>query len=189
MRDGNSRSVPASELVPGDIIEIRAGNKVPADLRLCEVSGDLKFDRSVLTGESKPIQGSVNFTDDNLLEVDPGLLEVLTVIEQEYCHAGHVLYCWLGCRNLYLDGRQHCLRKNCKTFRRETNWNDDLAKRNPTFCIDHQFSNTLLFCRGHRLMGVVATCSTPRFLERRWASDFCGFSECGIHPRGYYPVS
>jgi sodium/potassium-transporting ATPase subunit alpha len=71
VRDGNSRSVPASELVPGDIIEIRAGNKVPADLRLCEVSGDLKFDRSVLTGEAKPIQGSVNFTDDNLLEVDP----------------------------------------------------------------------------------------------------------------------
>jgi P-type E1-E2 ATPase len=76
VRDGNSRSVPASELVPGDIIEIRAGNKVPADLRLFEVSGDLKFDRSVYTGEAKPIQGSVNFTDDNLLEVGSQVVRI-----------------------------------------------------------------------------------------------------------------
>jgi len=69
LRDGSSRSVHASELVPGDIVQIRAGNKIPADLRLCEVSGDLKFDRSVLTGESDAVRGSVDSTDNNFLEV------------------------------------------------------------------------------------------------------------------------
>jgi sodium/potassium-transporting ATPase subunit alpha len=71
LRHGSSSSIPAADLVPGDVVEIRAGNKIPADLRLCQVSSDLKFDRSVLTGESNPIRGSVNFTDDNFLEVTP----------------------------------------------------------------------------------------------------------------------
>ena len=68
LRDGSARSLHASELVPADIVQIRAGNKVPADLRLCEVSGDLKFDRSVLTGESDAVRATVNITDNNFLE-------------------------------------------------------------------------------------------------------------------------
>jgi sodium/potassium-transporting ATPase subunit alpha len=68
LRQGSSSSIPAADLVPGDVVEIRAGNKIPADLRLCQISSDLKFDRSVLTGESNPIKASVNFTDDNFLE-------------------------------------------------------------------------------------------------------------------------
>lgn len=46
------------DLVPGDLVVIDTGTKVPADIRLVECSLDLAFDRSVLTGESKPIQGS-----------------------------------------------------------------------------------------------------------------------------------
>jgi len=103
VRDGSPRSVSASELVPGDIVEICAGNKVPADLRLCEVSGDLKFDRSVLTGESKPIQGSINFTDKNLLEVNSVLS--LLIIDQEHCNARNLLHRWIRKGNLYFDRR------------------------------------------------------------------------------------
>ena len=73
LRQGSSSSIPAADLVPGDVVEIRAGNKIPADLRLCQISSDLKFDRSVLTGESNPIKASVNFTDDNFLEARPFL--------------------------------------------------------------------------------------------------------------------
>jgi sodium/potassium-transporting ATPase subunit alpha len=51
LRDGQERELAASELVPGDLVHIRLGQKLPADLRLIEVSSDLKFDRSVLTGE------------------------------------------------------------------------------------------------------------------------------------------
>lgn len=69
LRDGSARSLHAFELVPGDIVRIRAGNKIPADLRLCDISSDLKFDRSLLTGESDAVRGSVNGTDNNFLEV------------------------------------------------------------------------------------------------------------------------
>ena len=71
LRDGESHAIPAAELVPGDTVQIRAGNKLPADLRLCEVSSDLKFNRSILTGEADAIKGAVNCTSDNFLEVQP----------------------------------------------------------------------------------------------------------------------
>lgn len=44
------------------------GNKVPADLRLLSHSGDIRFDKSVLTGESEEVEGAVDATDPNFLE-------------------------------------------------------------------------------------------------------------------------
>jgi sodium/potassium-transporting ATPase subunit alpha len=70
LRADNFTSVPANELVPGDIVQIRAGSKVPADLRLVEVSGDLKFNKSVLTGDAKAVKASVDRTSVNFLEVN-----------------------------------------------------------------------------------------------------------------------
>lgn len=49
-RDGDWGVVPARELVPGDIVRVRAGDVVPADVRL--LTGTLKVDESALTGES-----------------------------------------------------------------------------------------------------------------------------------------
>lgn len=51
LRDGAQTSLPAASLVPGDLVQVVMGQKVPADVKLIEVSGDLRFDRSVLTGE------------------------------------------------------------------------------------------------------------------------------------------
>lgn len=51
LRNGVQVSVRAEDIVPGDVIVIKAGNKLPADIRLAQVSGDAKFDRSILTGE------------------------------------------------------------------------------------------------------------------------------------------
>jgi sodium/potassium-transporting ATPase subunit alpha len=68
MRDGKIVTVDATHLVPGDVVHIKMGNKIPADLRLVQVSDDLKFDRSVLTGESDAIPGTVDATEDNVLE-------------------------------------------------------------------------------------------------------------------------
>ncbi len=50
-RSGVQTEIPAENLVPGDIVFLESGNKVPADLRLLEVNG-LTADESFLTGES-----------------------------------------------------------------------------------------------------------------------------------------
>lgn len=51
LRDGAQVALPASELVPGDVLLVSAGNKLPADIRFIKVSSDTKFDRSILTGK------------------------------------------------------------------------------------------------------------------------------------------
>lgn len=68
LRDGKQTTINALDLVTGDVVYIKMGNKVAADVRLIQVSDDLRFDRSILTGESEPIAGSVDVTDPNFLE-------------------------------------------------------------------------------------------------------------------------
>lgn len=53
-RNGKVENIPASELVPGDVVLLEAGNVVPADLRLLEVT-ELRIDEAALTGESEPL--------------------------------------------------------------------------------------------------------------------------------------
>ncbi|HPS41073.1 MAG TPA: cation-translocating P-type ATPase [Anaerolineaceae bacterium] len=55
LRDGKRISVPAAQLVPGDIVFLETGNFVPADLRLIE-SMNLRVEEAALTGESVPVQ-------------------------------------------------------------------------------------------------------------------------------------
>ena len=57
LRDGVHRSVPASELVPGDLVLLEAGNFVPADLRLLEAV-NLRVEEAALTGESEAVEKS-----------------------------------------------------------------------------------------------------------------------------------
>jgi magnesium-transporting ATPase (P-type) len=58
LRDRLQQSVDAAELVPGDIIVVEAGDRVPADLRLIESRG-LKAEEAILTGESVPVDKGV----------------------------------------------------------------------------------------------------------------------------------
>jgi magnesium-transporting ATPase (P-type) len=53
LRDGKAVSLPVSELVPGDIVMLASGDKVPADLRLLKVK-NLHIEEAALTGESVP---------------------------------------------------------------------------------------------------------------------------------------
>jgi len=55
LRDGGKHTLPAAELVPGDVVLLASGDKVPADLRLLE-NKSLRIDEAALTGESVPTQ-------------------------------------------------------------------------------------------------------------------------------------
>jgi len=55
LRGGEKQQIDAKELVPGDIVLIASGDKVPADLRLLH-SRNLQIDESALTGESVPVE-------------------------------------------------------------------------------------------------------------------------------------
>ncbi|NLJ99656.1 MAG: calcium-translocating P-type ATPase, SERCA-type [Clostridia bacterium] len=54
IRDGLEKTIPAGELVPGDIVVLKAGDKVPADIRLLKTR-NLQVEESALTGESVPV--------------------------------------------------------------------------------------------------------------------------------------
>jgi Ca2+-transporting ATPase len=55
LRDGHEQDIPARELVPGDLILIAAGSRIPADARLIEAAS-LKLNEAALTGESVPVE-------------------------------------------------------------------------------------------------------------------------------------
>jgi len=54
LRQGEKQRIPATELVPGDIVFLQSGDKVPADMRLFQVR-DLQIAEAALTGESAPV--------------------------------------------------------------------------------------------------------------------------------------
>lgn len=66
-RDGTRTELLAGEIVPGDIIYLEEGNKIPADARLLE-ENSLKVDHSALTGESEPQLRKIVPTHENILE-------------------------------------------------------------------------------------------------------------------------
>jgi len=76
-RDGVPLEIPAGELVPGDIVLLRVGDVVPADLRVVS-SAALTADRSALTGESLPEE----------LSPDPDAIDAALIDRHGIAHAG-----------------------------------------------------------------------------------------------------
>jgi Ca2+-transporting ATPase len=67
LRGGEECEIPARQLVPGDVVLLRAGDRVPADARLVE-SVNLQIEEAALTGESVPVEKHAGALDD------PGLV-------------------------------------------------------------------------------------------------------------------
>ena len=68
IRGGRQTTIPARELVPGDLVLLEAGNYVPADLRLVE-SINLKIEEASLTGESLPVSKQAGAVLDRGLSI------------------------------------------------------------------------------------------------------------------------
>lgn len=64
-RDGRQLEIPASQIVPGDVVILESGDKIPADGQLLE-SHVLQINESILTGESLPVQKSAK-KEENLV--------------------------------------------------------------------------------------------------------------------------
>lgn len=69
LRNGHIKEFPASELVPGDVIILEAGDFVPADARLIEAI-NLKVEESALTGESVPVEKNTQTFSEELSLAD-----------------------------------------------------------------------------------------------------------------------
>ncbi len=68
VRNSKELRIDSSELVPGDIVILTAGNKVPADLRLFEQK-ELEIDESAFTGESIPVHKNAKAIDDDSVAI------------------------------------------------------------------------------------------------------------------------
>ncbi|XP_021944102.1 sodium/potassium-transporting ATPase subunit alpha isoform X2 [Folsomia candida] len=67
LREGQKLTLKAEELTVGDVVEVKFGDRIPADIRVIESRG-FKVDNSSLTGESEPQSRGSDFTHDNPLE-------------------------------------------------------------------------------------------------------------------------
>ncbi len=69
LRDGETVTVPSGEIVPGDVLLLRTGHRVPADARVF-VSSELHVDESSLTGESEPLHKTPDSVDPDAQPAD-----------------------------------------------------------------------------------------------------------------------
>lgn len=63
IRDSHKKEIDVKDMVPGDVIVLEAGLRVPADLRLIRANG-LEIDESLLTGESLPVTKNIDILND-----------------------------------------------------------------------------------------------------------------------------
>jgi P-type Ca2+ transporter type 2C len=64
VRDGKKQTIDADKLVPGDVVYLKSGDKVPADVRLAK-SKDLRVEESALTGESTAVEKNTDPVDES----------------------------------------------------------------------------------------------------------------------------
>ena len=86
-RNGRILEVDAESLVPGDVVYLESGNRVPADIRLIAAKG-LEVDESLLTGESVPVSKNADWsgTPDTVLADRLNMLHAGAMVSTGRCH-------------------------------------------------------------------------------------------------------
>jgi len=95
LRQGAVTKISASHLVPGDVILLEAGDKVPVDARLIEAAS-LSVDESILTGESVPVEKCTGAIDGEATITDMGNMAHIDnkMVDPE------LIFCWSNCELL-----------------------------------------------------------------------------------------
>jgi len=79
VRDGRESEVAAREIVPGDVVFISEGDKVPADIRLIEING-IRVNNASLTGESEAVVRTPEPFDGDII-ISPNIAFAGTTVE------------------------------------------------------------------------------------------------------------
>lgn len=87
IRDGKEREIDAEEIVPGDIMRLAQGDRVPADARVVYAS-DFQVEESILTGESLPVEKSIESVPEEAPITDQSsMIFAGTLVTQGVCTA------------------------------------------------------------------------------------------------------
>lgn len=128
IRGGEKTRIFSSNIVPGDVVQVKSGDKIPADMRLLHTK-DLKIDESVLTGESIPVQ-----KQEHVFPTDTYLAE-----RKNMAYGGTLVTNGYGIGIIVLTGDSTETGKISQTITRAREIETPLTKR-----ISH-FSKNLLF--------------------------------------------
>ncbi len=80
-RDGQTSRIPVLDLVPGDVVSLRVGDLIPADIRLL-TADEMECDEGVLTGESMPMAKSLTTLSTSASQQQPGCGFMGTIVHQ-----------------------------------------------------------------------------------------------------------
>ena len=79
LREGIIKTIPSAQVVPGDIIQVKTGDTIPADLRLLEAM-NLECDEKILTGEAVPVAKDAKFDISGMNEISTGIGDRLNML-------------------------------------------------------------------------------------------------------------
>ena len=120
IRDGRAVKVHASEVVPGDIITVSVGDKIPADARVISItSASFTIDQALLTGESQSVSKIVESVKDQGA-VKQDMINMLFSVSLKICRTSH----------------EHSIYEEINSFRNLSISGNDSGKRNST-CYRH----------------------------------------------------
>lgn len=84
LRDGQMKTIPARELVPGDIVEVRVGDKIPADMRLLSLqTTSMRVEQAQMTGESVSVNKEIDelpASTENVIQAKKNMLFAATIV-------------------------------------------------------------------------------------------------------------